>query len=159
MEGLFFHSEGAVVGTSWRPDPDAPTTWDPRDNPMPLLAAWTNRDLHGIASLANTSKIDVCQTESLGTWWQEGMLIHHFDGSLEAIGAYDSRGTGIITIYDASIEEPLLGIAFRSVGGMVSNLRAVTVSSPEPDRYEVYATKVSAMASQHRPFCIVRGLR
>lgn len=141
-QATFFHDGDAVMGATWKPDPDAPTV-------KPQAPEWGASLFHAHLSISFLTDVRAIEVLRIKHDSVLGMLITHSDGSAEATGSYDPANAHLITtIYEASSDGPLLGVAFESDYGCpyceIEDVKAVTASSPAPGGYEVFENDVSA---------------
>lgn len=146
--GLSFDIDDAGVGASWRTDPGAPV----------VGAACLESMSFGrltIASLADTRKIEI--RSGINGAWPFGALVTHSDGGAEALGSF-FPGTcschPITTVYEGTVDGPLLGLAFKISDGPLNHvcgIQAVTSLCPAPDGWIVIGSRVSKGAQHVDP--------
>ena len=109
--------DGSAIGVAWKPSPNSPrlaaqpATIARPDNWPPIA---TGMQVAGVflttASLLDTRRLQVRRDGDRCV----GLLVHHDDGSMDALGSWDPDDAhGITTIFEASDDGPLTSIAFR----------------------------------------------
>ena len=99
-----------------------------------------------IATLLNTSRLETRQNGDRFV----GLLVHHSNGSTDILGSWDPGDEeGISTVYSASNDGPLTGVAFNVTDFRkfycVTDILPLTGSTIAPAGYRVLPVTVSSL--------------
>lgn len=143
------HLGRSAVGVAWRPRPDSSALQRAtivRAESLPPIASSLKITsvVLSTATLVNTRRLELRRAGERCV----GLLVSHYDGSTDALGAWDPADTGgVITIYEASEDGSLEGIAFGITDYQthysVTDVIALTGSLAAPDGYRVFSVTVS----------------